>query len=291
MLAYRRGLLAAKVSKSGQHDGAMFSVRLSEHEVQSFIHKVTLHFGEQGLTVGCINSPENVTVTGLGPQVDTLISTLEKSSVFVRKLMVDVAYHSTQMEAIVDEYQLLNKDIKASVLTEEPPVMISSLTGSQISSKELLSGDYWSKNMTSPVKFSEALSNLCSHRTADGGSIDTLLEIGPHSSLKGPIREVLKAEAKGMHVSYNSFLVRNKSAVETTLNAIGLLYYSGSTEIDMAEVNQWGAKTRHHPMALADLPEYPFDHSRVYWHESRLSKDHRLGKKPRMDLLGTPVSD
>ena len=42
---------------------------------------------------------------------------------------------------------------------------------------------------------------------------------------------------------------------------------------------------------LTDLPEYPFDHSKSYWHESRLSKSHRFRKYARNDLLGNRVFD
>ena len=272
----------------------MVSVSLSELEVQPYINEVTVRFEKHGLNVGCINSPNNVTVTGLRTQVDALILLLEKASISVRKLRINVAYHSTEMEVIVDEYQSLIKDIEAGVLTEEPPIMISSLTGSQISTEELLSHEYWSKNMLSPVRFSEALSRLCSNGIFDNvdcASIDTLIEIGPHAALKGPVREVLRAEKKGSQISYNSVLVRNKPAVETTLYAIGLLHCSGCTTINLGNVNQSGANIKDRPMTLTNLPEYPFDHSRVYWHESRLSKEYRLRKNPRLDLLGTPSSD
>ena len=42
---------------------------------------------------------------------------------------------------------------------------------------------------------------------------------------------------------------------------------------------------------LVDLPSYPFDHSKTYWRESRISKGYRFRKVVRHELLGTPVSD
>ena len=40
-----------------------------------------------------------------------------------------------------------------------------------------------------------------------------------------------------------------------------------------------------------DLPSYPFNHSKRYWDESRISKNFRFRKHPRHELLGTPVPD
>ena len=272
----------------------MASVGLSELQVQSMIDEVALRFGEKGLTTGCINSPKNVTVTGLRTQIEALVSLSENASIFVRKLPIKVAYHSTHMEAMTEEYQSLIQDIKPGVSTGEPQVMISSLTGSKISKKELLSEEYWCKNLLSPVRFSEALSNLCSNLDVcniTGAPIDTLVEIGPHAALRAPIHEILRAEARETKVTYSSILIRNTPAVESILHTVGLLHCAGYTAIRMAEVNQSGPESSHQPMALPSLPEYPFDHSRAYWHESRLSKGYRLRKNPRLDLLGTPVPD
>jgi acyl transferase domain-containing protein len=40
-----------------------------------------------------------------------------------------------------------------------------------------------------------------------------------------------------------------------------------------------------------DLPGYVFNHSQIYWPESRLSKNFRFRKHPRHDLFGAPVPD
>ena len=106
------------------------------------IDEVALRFGEKGLTTGCINSPKNVTVTGLRTQIEALVSLSEHASIFVRKLPINVAYHLTYMEAMTEEYQSSIQDIRPGVSTGEPQVMVSSLTGSIISKKELLSEEY-----------------------------------------------------------------------------------------------------------------------------------------------------
>ena len=58
--------------------------------------------------------------------------------------------------------------------------------------------------------------------------------------------------------------------------------------VDYAQVNQID-KTRR--KVLVDLPSYPWMHKRKHWHESRLSKNHRLRRFPHHDLLGVLVED
>ena len=42
---------------------------------------------------------------------------------------------------------------------------------------------------------------------------------------------------------------------------------------------------------LADLPAYPWNYGKRYWHESRLSIHHRQNPFPRDDLLRDLVDD
>lgn len=42
---------------------------------------------------------------------------------------------------------------------------------------------------------------------------------------------------------------------------------------------------------LVDLPSYPFNHTRKYWVESRISKNFRFRQTASHELLGTPVAD
>ena len=297
-MAYFRGHYAATLSKSTNDHGAMMSVGLSEEDVKPYLNQVSQHFGNRGVIAGCINSPKNVTVTGDEAQVDWLRSQLEKNMIFARKLQVDVAYHSPQMDEIAAEYLLAIKDLEEGDFAANFSTMISSVTGQALSLDEMQQSEYWVKNMTSPVRFSDALTQIDSAARKSsiktlGATIvllDDLLEIGPHCALKGPIREHFIA--RGIKdINYSSALVRSVSAMDTLLNAVGSLHCSGYA-VDVPEVNKSGETPHDGQLVLPSLPEYPFDHSRSYWHESRFTKDGwRLRKYPRLDLLGSPVPD
>jgi len=120
-------------------------------------------------------------------------------------------------------------------------------------------------------------------------SVDVWLEIGPHAALQGPIRDILST-VNVTAITYMSTLLRNKSAVETLLEATGRLYCQGLVA-NLSKVNptRWGASRQ--PAVLTNLPQYSFDRSVLHWHESRLNKEYRTRKHPTNELLGTRVID
>lgn len=296
-VAFFRGLYAAKLADSSKFRGAMISVGLSENAVEPYIEQLSSNFGFKGVTVGCVNSPKNVTVTGSEVQVDKMKSLLDKDQVFARKLLVNVAYHSSQMEEIAAEYFASIQRLEGGDVNSAGSVMVSSVTCKVVTLDEIQESSYWVKNMTSPVKFSDALALMCSGKnsvTKIGGDqslveVNSLVEIGPHSAMQGPSKDIWKGIGKD-GISYDSIMVRSVSALDTLLDAVGRLACSGYP-VDISEVNRSGMKPANQ-MVLPNLPEYPFDHSRNYWHDTRYNKEGwRFRNNPRLDLLGAPVSD
>ena len=296
-VAYYRGLLTARFAINTP--GAMLSVGYSEKEIRVYMDKVMCKFGNPGISIGCINSPGNVTITGREDQIDMLKNILDEIGVFARKLLVNVAYHSPHLESIADEYLHLMGSLSSQHLPEIPIIkMVSSVTADTIDPSELCKGQYWVRNLLSPVKFCEALTHVCAtySRAAKEATnyslqsqVDDLLEIGPHSALQGPIKETLKSLSKIKPIGYSSALIRRVSATESLLGALGSLRCRGHS-MNLAAINQQSSAS-HAQELLTGLPEYPFDHSRSYWRESRLSQGHRFRKQPRDSLLGTPVPD
>lgn len=274
------------------------SVGLPEVEIRTYLEQVTNRFGENGIAIGCMNSPKNVTITGREDQIDMLRDLMDEKSIFARKLLVNVPYHSRYLESIAAEYLDLMGELSSQQVMK-PPTMISSVTADVVAADELCSGQYWVRNLVSPVRFSDALVRACvppdqaRRKTAKESTqpqIDDLLEIGPHCALQGPIRETLKTLTKVKPIEYSSTLVRFVSAIESLPDALGRLHCGGHS-IDLSGFNKQGSTFPRCLGTLADLPEYPFDHSVSYWRESRLSQGHRFRKEPRNDFLGIQVPD
>ncbi|KAF2463891.1 reducing type I polyketide synthase [Lindgomyces ingoldianus] len=293
-VAYFRGKLTASLCHSGERNGGMLAVGLSEPEVEAYLKRLHPKAATRRIVAACINSPKSVTVSGDLDQIDGLKAALEKDGIFNRKLRVDVAYHSKHMEAIASHYADSLQDLAPG--SPSSTTMVSSVTGKIISADELCSKEYWVRNLVSPVRFSDAISALAvtpssvSSRKSytqkqKAPQIFNLVEIGPHSTLQGPIRDTLAGSARGNQINYTAAIKRNTQPIETLLSAVGSLWCQGY-EIDISAVNE--QKNKHFDV-LTDLPEYPFDHSQSYLHKPRLQKDFLGRDYPRLDLLGSPV--
>jgi acyl transferase domain-containing protein len=299
-IAYYRGLISTALAKFGRSRGAMMAVGLSEAAVQKYLDKADEH--TKGAVVGCVNSPKNVTLTGTVESLTALRSSFAKDNVFYQMLKVENAYHSKSMEEVALEYWKLLGTIEAGAvpLNEvEVPVMFSSVTGQRITASQVCDAEYWVQNLVSPVRFSDALSQMLSQHSArqikkfgmpnkaQGLDINYLLEVGPHGALRRAIKEILESIPNGSSISYDSLLTRNVSSLDTLLGAMSRLICLGLPFNLMALNNPDGRNLQ----LLIDLPEYPFNHAQRYWSESRLSKNVRFRKHARNELLGSQVPD
>ncbi|KAF2702907.1 putative polyketide synthase [Pleomassaria siparia CBS 279.74] len=281
--AYYRGIVAGRLATSDKTKGkgSMMAIALGTSEVEPLLDELT----SGRVSVACENSPHNVTVSGDAIAIDELLERLkqEMPMVFARKLMVDVAYHSHHMQAIGDDYlsciPKIEKPRRASQVQ-----FYSSVTGKLTSASDL-DPPYWVANLLGKVRFSTSLSHMC-----HGAAVDVLVEIGPHSALAGPVKQTIGADVKlrDSHISYLSTLVRNKDAVETAMALAGQLITKG-VSVAVAEINN--PNQEEAPSVLVSLPPYPWNHSRSYWTESRLSSNYRARRLPRSDVLGAEEKD
>ncbi|GAB0137267.1 t1pks [Epichloe bromicola] len=305
-LAYVRGISSAAVPKQG----AMMAAGISRHDAQIYLEKVA----PGSAVVSCVNSPSSVTLSGDVDAIDDLETMISADGRFARKLKVTTAYHSPHMRHIAANYLAMigemtpkqpngTSDSDSDSDSDNRPAMYSSLTGSMVTSAEQLNAEYWVANMENPVLFSQALLALLKHKkVAPGGNGNTngntrpvavqwggFLEIGPHAALQGPLRQIIdvannKFAKFAKFAPYASMLIRGRDATETSLSAAGTLWAAG-TKMDLAAVNN----LHRHPdtsQMLCDLPTYPWNHSRSFWHESYSSHAYRFPAEARNDFLG-----
>ncbi|KAL2268084.1 hypothetical protein VTJ83DRAFT_2930 [Remersonia thermophila] len=277
--AYYRGYVA---SRAPAGIGAMAAVGLGAAEVARFLHP--------GACVACENSPTSTTISGDAEAVHkTLASILaEHPDVLARPLNVDTAYHSHHMAELSAEYLDLLQEEETLKLCYLPPdgprgaAFYSSVTTRAVGleGSPLASPCYWVVNLVSPVRFRDAVRNLL----RDQASADALLlEVGPHSALAGPLRQI--CEAAGRPCNYASAQARGKDCLASVLCALGRLYQQ-AVPVDWKPLFGGGGSNR----ALAGLPAYPWDHSAgPLWHETRLSRDWRMRRFPDHCLLGGRV--
>ncbi|KAI1152215.1 polyketide synthase PksD [Nemania diffusa] len=285
-VAYHRGRLAGNLAAATLNRGAMMSVALSENEAYAYLERNSL---SSEIQVACINSPTSVTLSGNEAVMDILKDTLESASVFARKLKTGVAYHSPAMRSISADYLSSLEDLGDPQSSSFNTVMVSTVTGDRVSPSTLSKGQYWVDNLVSPVRFTDAIQYLMtSAQKADGLNVFDLVEVGPYDTLRRPITETLQHVCGSKAPRYSSLLYRAGSPVTSILETAGRLFALGYP-VSVNAANQ--KKTTPNMPFLVDTPEYPFDHSRRYWAESRLGRDWRLRGAVSGTLLGSRVAD
>ncbi|KAI9932546.1 hypothetical protein MW887_008788 [Aspergillus wentii] len=283
LIAYARGCAVGQLARQNNNPikGAMIAVGLDVLTAKQYFGRLSDSAGL--LTVACVNSPQSVTVSGDEAAIIQLEKILEQESIFVRRLPVDVAYHSHHMLRVAEDYRSALSSLQKPC--SNPDVVFHSSVKAKVLDGAELDAHYWVKNLVSPVLFSAAVESLTqAPKDSQSAAVSFLVEIGPHAALKGPIKQILGTRM-GEQVRYAPTIVRHKSSRHTMLDLAADLFKHGY-DIDINLVNFGNAEAARPRRCLSDLPPYPFDHSTSFWHGSRLSRNYRHRVDPPHELLG-----
>ncbi|OTB05896.1 hypothetical protein M426DRAFT_10039 [Hypoxylon sp. CI-4A] len=301
--AYFRAVLAADetLRPSDAPKGSMMAVGLGAEGVQPYLNRLKKENGKA--VIACVNSPQSVTISGDAPAVEELEELCKQDGVFARRLKVQQAYHSHHMDHFAEAYrESLRKEMARDVLVngkretkKESAVSFSSaVTGGRITDiKQIASPDHWVGSLVQAVEFVDAFTEMVLGDVDDptGRSVDVLLEVGPHTALGGPIREILSLpEFEGIELPYWGALVRDEHAGDSMRAAAINLFHEGQPLV-MSEINfPDPAYDDEGPHVLTDLPSYPWNHTMRHWQEARVNRAIRERSQPPHELLGMPVA-
>lgn len=290
MYAFFRGIAVQGLTSRG----TMLAVGLNAAEVDPYL--------EEGVVIACYNSPSSITLSGDEEAAARVQAKLEKDKVFVRALKTSGrAYHSHHMKQVGDSYaesleralRLYGSSGDGSKAVGQRSVYSSSVYGDIMPDTFQPGPSYWRENLESPVRFTQALEALLTDETL---KINTIIEVGPHSALAGPIRQIRDGLGKSSKdLEYISCLARGENATTRLLDLAGSLFVKGYA-IDLANVNAIeheaaGVIERSQGKVLVDLPRYSWNYSngRNLRSENRINREHRLRKYPRHELLGAKL--
>jgi len=217
ILAFYRG----KVVRDINTDGAMLAVGLGAEAVSPYLDKV-----KGDVVIACHSSPEDVTLSGDAIALKTIDKDLSANSIFARFVKTNgKAYHSHHMQPAAAKYEALVRHARLDMLPEAPPSanakMVSSVTNSILPEETVLDEAYWSANLLSPVLFNQVIQKIGT--SPEFASVDMLIEIGPHSALSGPIRQI-KTEYKFEKLQYLPTLIRGEDSASSLLKLAGELF-------------------------------------------------------------------
>jgi acyl transferase domain-containing protein/D-arabinose 1-dehydrogenase-like Zn-dependent alcohol dehydrogenase/acyl carrier protein len=145
--------------------GGMVSVGLSADRASAYLAR----WGDR-LTVAVINSSGTVVVSGQRQALDELESACAADDIRARRIPVDYAAHSAQVESIRDRILSDLDDVRPS--SARVP-FYSTVTGALLDTAGL-DAAYWYRNLREPVLFEQATSTLVDH---------VFVEVSPHPVL------------------------------------------------------------------------------------------------------------
>ncbi|KAI0538949.1 BcBOA9 protein [Xylaria digitata] len=290
LAAYFRGVAVDQLTQLG----TMLAVGLGPEEA-------TPYLGD-GIRIACYNSPQSVTLSGDENTAAKVKGKLEADGIFVRPLKTSGrAYHSHHMKDVGPIYEeCANRGFAFLDALEFPrhekdaklPIFISSVTG-ELKLNFRPGPEYWRQNLESPVRFTQAMTRMTE---LEGLGINHIIEIGPHSALAGPIRQLRdKLGVSSRDLEYTATLSRGENSVTRLLDLAGSLFIKGYP-IDLARVNsiedqdRLGNITLRQGLPLIDLPPYAWNYSAGPLRaKHRFNMEFQNRKFPRHDLLGSLI--
>ncbi|MFD5704438.1 SDR family NAD(P)-dependent oxidoreductase, partial [Streptomyces lasiicapitis] len=220
--------------------GGMVSVTAPVAEVRARLEG----FGGT-LALAAVNGPSSVVLSGDPDALDELTADCERDGVRTRRIAVDYASHSPQVE-------LLRADLLTTLAGIRPRAgelpLYSTVTGGIVAGEQL-TADYWYRNLRRTVRLSDAVERLAA--TGHG----TFVECSPHPVLALGLTETLGGLGRDGLVT--GTLHRDDGGLDRFLRSLGELYAGGLCP-DWEKVFA-GTGARRVP-----LPTYAFERQR-YW--------------------------
>ena len=204
----------SRLMKRTSGRGAMALVELTMEEAAEEIKG-----REKKLSIAVSNSPRSTVLSGDPAALDELLGELETRQVFCRKINVDVASHSPQMEPLRGELvAALDGLIPQSTIVP----IYSTVAGGRLEN-DAFEAAYWGDNLCRPVRFAETIARML----ADGHTI--FIEMSPHPILLRAIDECAQADAseQGRVCTTIPSLQRKKNEPATIMESLGRLYILG----------------------------------------------------------------
>lgn len=194
------------------------------------------------LEIAAVNGRRHIVVSGDLEALGRFCRQLNEAGVATQQLKANRAFHSQHMDAVLDEFLAVTRQIDFS-----PPEipLISSVTGCA-ATDDIVTPDYWCRQIRSTVQFSKAWNSLKEHGP------HAVIEMGPAPILVG----LVAADAPSQMLCLPALRPSKPDWTQCCEN-LAKLHVTGFA-IDWNEVDSNQARRR------IPLPTYPFQRKR-YW--------------------------
>ncbi|NEB79047.1 acyltransferase domain-containing protein, partial [Streptomyces sp. SID14478] len=235
--------------------GAMLAAAVSQERAQELALA-------GAVSLAAVNAPEAAVFSGGSAAIAALEEQLVEAGVKTNRLTVSHAFHSALMEPMLAAYE----QVAASVTYRTPRVGVCSTVSGAPAGPELLTPQYWVRQVREAVRFAPAVRSL-----ADAG-VRRFVEVGPGAVLAAMTRQTLSDE-EASRALVAATARRDVDEVDQFLRSLAAAHCSGIA-VDWTPLSAQG------PAPHLDLPVYAFQHRR-YWVQP---DDGALGDMSRAGL-------
>ena len=248
--------------------GSMLSVSLSEHEISNIIEKY-------GVSLASVNGPKSCVISGNSQMIEKAEAELLEKEVVCQKLHTLHAYHSKDIDEIVEAF----RQELSNITFRSPQIpILSNFTGDFISENKI-NVEYWCKHLRNTVRFSDGVNSILKK------SNSVFIEVGPGRTLSSLVRQHISNEQENQKRQLIVNIIRHPKEDVCDqcylMNRIGELWSYG-LKIDWDTFNHNEKRTR------ISLPTYPFEKTRYpavgdpFKILSERMAIHTPGKKPNV---------
>lgn len=240
LLVGHRAELLVSGCQIGSH--AMLAVRGSIASIESLIAHIPVERA-------CVNGPEEFVLSGTAENIERVREALSENGIKATKLNVPYAFHSAQVEPILEDFRAVAKTIAFDV--PRIPV-ISTYLGDVVSKGGVFGGEYLARHCRDTVNFVGGIVSALQEGTISEETI--WIEVGPHPVCSNMIKSII-----GKKTIAVSTMNRNEDSWKTVASSLSSLFNAG-VSIDWNEY--------HHDFdsshRVLTIPSYAFD-EKVYW--------------------------
>lgn len=176
----RRSRLMSRIAGAG----ATASVELPAQQVLS---ELTAR-GVNDVVVAVVASPQSTVIAGAAQTVRELVAAWERRDVMAREVPTDVAFHSPQVDPIMDELTAMLAEIRP--MTPEVPYYSATLFDPR--ERPVCDARYWANNMRRMVRFATAV------QAALEDGFRVFAELAPHPLLTRALEQTARGREMPM---------------------------------------------------------------------------------------------
>ncbi len=228
----------------------------------------------EGVTIGAVNAPGRIMVTGKKENIDLFENKLIENELMYSRMHVNRASHCGLMKTIADEYYSILRTISFN----KPSIKIVSCCEADLSenSADMQTPEYWVKQMCEPVNFYDSVIKI------DNEAKSIFIEMSTGDTLTSMIRKMKPVDdAISAFASFDSPAAVNSR--DGFLASLGDLWCNGITP-------DWEKLYEEKPYKVS-LANYPFKRTNYWKFNADLNLDTGLSARDQNILICDGLSE